>query len=417
MTTITISVPDLSGASDVDVVEVMVKAGDVIAEGDSLIAVETDKAAMEVPAPQAGTVVEVIMQEGAVCNLGDAILTLSTDVQAAAPAAEPAPAEAAPAPVAAPAAVSGGVEDILVPDLSGATDVDVVEVMVKVGDTVAEGDSLIAVETDKAAMEVPAPKAGVVTSVSMQEGATCNVGDLILALEVVAEAAPAPVAAPVSVAPSPAAQAPVAAAPVSGGVEDILVPDLSGAADVDVVEVMVKAGDTVAEGDSLIAVETDKAAMEVPAPKAGVVKSVTMQEGATCNVGDLILSLEVMGEAAPAPVAAASAPVAATPAPVATPAPAAPVATGQVASAELVKKNQSALYAGPAVRVLAREFGVDLSQVKGSGRRNRILKEDVQAFVKAIIKQVAAAPKAQLQQVLVFHKCQRSITASLVKSS
>jgi len=395
VTTITISVPDLSGASDVDVVEVMVKAGDVIAEGDSLIAVETDKAAMEVPAPQAGTVVEVIMQEGAVCNLGDAILTLSTDVQAAAPTAGPAPAQATPAPVAAPApvAVSGGVEDILVPDLSGATDVDVVEVMVKVGDTVAEGDSLIAVETDKAAMEVPAPKAGVVTSVSMQEGATCNVGDLILALEVVGEAAP--VAAPVQAAePAPApVAAPVVAQTVNGGVEDILVPDLSGAADVDVVEVMVKAGDTVAEGDSLIAVETDKAAMEVPAPKAGVVKSVTMQEGATCNVGDLILSLEVIGEAAPAPAAVAPAPVAATPAPVATPAPTAPAATGQVASADLVKKNQSALYAGPAVRVLAREFGVDLSQVKGSGRRNRILKEDVQAFVKAIIKQVAAAPK------------------------
>jgi len=396
VTTITISVPDLSGASDVDVVEVMVKAGDVIAEGDSLIAVETDKAAMEVPAPQAGTVVEVIMQEGAVCNLGDAILTLSTEAQSAPAAAEPVPVEeAVPAPVAAPApaAVSGGVEDILVPDLSGATDVDVVEVMVKVGDTVAEGDSLIAVETDKAAMEVPAPKAGVVTSVSMQEGTTCNVGDLILALEVVGEAAP--VAAPVQVAePAPApVVASVAAPVVSGGVEDILVPDLSGATDVDVVEVMVKAGDTVAEGDSLIAVETDKAAMEVPAPKAGVVKSVTMQEGTSCNVGDLILSLEVMGEAAPAPVAAAAAPVAATPAPVAAPAPSAPVATGQVASADLVKKNQSALYAGPAVRVLAREFGVDLALVKGSGRRNRILKEDIQAFVKAAIKKAATAPQ------------------------
>jgi len=395
VTTITISVPDLSGASDVDVVEVMVKAGDVIAAGDSLIAVETDKAAMEVPAPQAGTVVEVIMQEGAVCNLGDAILTLSTETQAAAPVAEPAAVtvEAAPTPVAAPAPapVSGGVEDILVPDLSGATDVDVVEVMVKVGDSVAEGDSLIAVETDKAAMEVPAPKAGVVSSISMQEGATCNVGDLILTLEVVGEAASAPDATPAPVAEAPAAVA-AASAPVSGGVEDILVPDLSGAADVDVVEVMVKAGDSVAEGDSLIAVETDKAAMEVPAPKAGVVKSVTMQEGTTCNVGDVILSLEVVGQAAPAPVATAPAPAAATLAPVAAPA-AAPTATGQAASADLVKKNQSALYAGPVVRVLAREFGVDLSQVKGTGRRNRILKEDVQAFVKAAIKKAAVAPQ------------------------
>ena len=287
MTTITISVPDLSGASDVDVIEVIVKAGDVIAEGDSLIAVETDKAAMEVPASQAGTVVEVIMQEGAICNVGDAILTLSTAT------AEPAAAEAPTEPA-------------------------------------------------------------VVPTVEQQS-----------------------VAAPV-------------AAPVSGGVEDILVPDLSGASDVDVIEVMVKVGDTVAEGDSLIAVETDKAAMEVPSPKAGVVKSVTMQEGTSCNVGDLILSLEVIGEVAPAAKVAAPVAKAEAPAPVAA-APAITEATPPTAaSADLVQKNQSALYAGPAVRILAREFGVDLTQVKGSGRRNRILKEDLQAYVKAVVKQVSS---------------------------
>ena len=396
MTTITISVPDLSGAADVDVIEVLVKAGDVIAQGDSIISVETDKAAMEVPAPQGGTVVEVIVQEGAVCNEGDAILTLSTAAAAPVEVAEPAPVAAQPvavaaAPVAA-APASGAIEDIQVPDLSGAADVDVIEVMVAVGDTVAQGDSLISVETDKAAMEVPSPKAGVVTAIAMQEGSVCNEGDVILSLQVAGEAA-APIAvaadaAPVAAATTPAAPAAPAAAPtVSGGKEDIKVPDLSGATDVDVIEVMVAVGDTVAEGDSLISVETDKAAMEVPSPKAGVVTAIAMQEGISCNEGDVILTLEVVGSApvaAPAPAPAAST----APAPVVASAPA--VAASAPAASDLAKKNQSTLYAGPAVRIMAREFGVDLTLVKGTGNRGRILKEDMQAWVKATLKKVAS---------------------------
>ena len=427
MTTITISIPDLSGATDIDVVEVMVKPGDTIAEGDSLIAVETDKASMEIPATHGGTVVEIIIQEGATCNEGDAILTISTEQQAAAPtiaapteptAPAPTAPTAAPEPVAAPQA-SGTVEDITVPDLSGAENVDVIEIMVKVGDSVAEGDSLIAVETDKASMEVPSPKAGIVSAITIQEGTTCNIGDVILSLTVAGAAqsapsvaAPATPAEPVAVAVAQPLAASAAAAPaavMSGGIEDIKVPDLSGATDIDVVEIMVKVGDTVAEGDSLIAVETDKASMEVPSPKAGVVKALIMTEGSICNEGDIILSLEVAGSAAPAPVtAAAPAPVAA-PAAVAAPVAAAPVASPPVTSAPVAstpvaavvpdvqalnQKNQSTLYAGPAVRLLAREFGVDLTQIKGSGRRGRILKEDMHTFVKAKLAQIASAPAA-----------------------
>lgn len=401
MTTITISVPDLSGASDVDVIEVMVKAGDVIAQGDSLIAVETDKASMEVPASHSGTVVEVIMQEGSICNEGDAILTISTEQEApvepktsqAEPVAEPEPEVAAvkaDSPV-----VSGGVEDIVVPDLSGANDVDVIEVMVSVGDTISEGDSLIAVETDKASMEVPAPKSGVVKAITMKEGDTCNVGDIILSLEVegTAASASAPVAQTAVVENAepeqPAVQASVTAAAASS--EEIKVPDLSGASDVDIIEVMVKAGDVISEGDSLIAVETDKASMEVPSPKGGTVKSVAMSEGGTCNVGDVILVLEVTG--------AVQAPAASTSAAVTTPVAPEPAQTSAevkesapAASAEINTKNQTALYAGPAVRILAREFGVDLTLLKGTGRRGRILKEDVQSFVKGIIKQSANTP-------------------------
>ena len=432
MTTITISIPDLSGATDIDVVEVMVKPGDTIAEGDSLIAVETDKASMEIPATHGGTVVEIIIQEGATCNEGDAILTISTEQQAAAPTiaaptepTAPAPTPtptaptAAPEPVAAPQA-SGTVEDITVPDLSGAENVDVIEIMVKVGDSVAEGDSLIAVETDKASMEVPSPKAGIVSAITIQEGTTCNIGDVILSLTVAGAAqsapsvaAPATPAEPVAVAVAQPPAASVAAAPaavMSGGIEDIKVPDLSGATDIDVVEIMVKVGDTVAEGDSLIAVETDKASMEVPSPKAGVVKALIMTEGSICNEGDIILSLEVAGSAAPVTVtAAAPAPVIAAvqaPAPVAVapPVPATPVASAPVTSSPVAavapdvqalnQKNQSTLYAGPAVRLLAREFGVDLTQIKGSGRRGRILKEDMHTFVKAKLAQIASAPAA-----------------------
>ncbi|WP_067867820.1 dihydrolipoyllysine-residue acetyltransferase [Neptuniibacter marinus] len=399
MSIITITVPDLSGSTDVDVVEVLVSAGDTISEGDSLIVLETDKASMEVPSTHSGTVVSVKINVDDQVNEGDVLLDLDTGasaeaapVEAAAPAA-PAPVESSPAPAPAAPVAASAVETILVPDLSGANDVDVVEILVKDGDSVEEGDSLIVLETDKASMEVPAPKAGVVVSMKIKEGDTVNEGDVLADLSVggqpqaeVAPAAAAPTAesAPVAAAPAPA--------PVAGGKEDVLVPDLSGATDVDVVEVLVKDGDTVAEGDSLIVLETDKASMEVPAPKGGVVISMKIKDGDTVNEGDLLLELEVAGSAAPAP-AAAPAPTASAPA-ASAPAKAAPASApvANVNKAELEKKNKS-VHAGPAVRAIAREFGVELALVSGSGRRGRVLKEDVQAYVKSALKQLAEKPK------------------------
>jgi len=396
VSTIKVSIPDLSGAENVDVIEVLVKPGDVVAEGDSIIALETDKASMEVPAEQAGTIVSIAVKEGDQVNEGDLLMELEVG-GAAAPAAEPA-AEAVPAPVEAPAPAAApvaapaaaAVEQVLVPDLSGAEDVDVIEVLVKVGDTIAEGDSLIALETDKASMEVPAPKGGVVKAVHISEGGKVNEGDLLLDLEVVGSASPEPSAA---AAPAPAAEPAPAAAPaaalVSGGIENVLVPDLSGATDVDVIEVLVKDGDTIAEGDSLIALETDKASMEVPAPKGGVVKSMKIKEGDKVNEGDLLLELEVVGAA---PVAAPAAPAPAPVAPASAPA-AAPAASKPAESTDLValeQKNRS-VHAGPAVRAIAREFGVDLTLVSGSGRKGRIVKEDVQAYVKGALKKLADA--------------------------
>ena len=394
----TICVPDIGGSEDVDVIEVCVKVGDEIAEGDSLIVLETDKASMEVPAPEGGVVAALIMNEGDTCKEGDAILELTVGAAAAAPAPEAAPApaaeapapEAAPAPAAAPAAAAS--ETVVVPDIGGHSDVDIIEVCVKVGDEIAEGDSLIVLETDKASMEVPAPKGGVVESLSVNEGDTISEGDAILVLAVAgaapAAAAPAPAAAPAAEAPAPAA-APAAA----GGVEPVIVPDIGGHNDVDVIEVCVKAGDEIAEGDSLIVLETDKASMEVPAPKGGIVKDVKINEGDTVSEGDLILDLEVAGgapAAAPAPAASAPAPAAAAPAPKA-PAPAAPVASTDLQALEKANKN---VHAGPAVRAVAREFGVDLTLVKGSGPKGRILKEDVQTYVKQALANAQKAPAA-----------------------
>ena len=395
MSIITITVPDLSGSTDVDVVEVLVKAGDSISEGDSLIVLETDKASMEVPSTESGVVVAVKINVDDQVNEGDVLIDLDTGAGAEAAPAETPVVEAAPEPAApaepAPAAAAAAVEGILIPDLSGATDVDVVEVLVKDGDSVEEGDSLIVLETDKASMEVPAPKSGVVVSMKIKVDDQVNEGDLLLDLQV--GGANAPAAAQSAPAAETAPEAAPAAAPVAGGKENVLIPDLSGATDVDVVEVLVKDGDTVAEGDSIIVLETDKASMEVPAPKGGVVVSIKINEGDTVNEGDLLMELEVAGGAAPAaaPAPAASPAVsapAAAPAKTASPAPA-----SGADKAELEKKNRT-VHAGPAVRSVAREFGVDLAQVTGTGRRGRILKEDVQAYVKGALKQLAEKPKA-----------------------
>ncbi|GAA0702906.1 pyruvate dehydrogenase complex dihydrolipoyllysine-residue acetyltransferase [Marinobacterium maritimum] len=400
MTTTTITVPDIGGSENVDIVEVCVSVGDSIAEGDSLIVLETDKASMEVPSTHAGVVKSIIVSEGGTCSEGDAILELEVEGAAeAAPAAEApaedAPAAPAPAAEAAPAAPAAAttVEQVLVPDLSGADNVDVIEVLVKEGDEIAEGDSLITLETDKASMEVPAPKGGKVVSMKIKEGDQVSEGDLLLELEVSGgAAAPAPAVTAVAEAPAvvPVAEAAPAAAPAqAGGIEPVTVPDLSGATDVDVIEVLVKAGDEIAEGDSLITLETDKASMEVPAPKGGKVVSVKISEGGQVNEGDLILELEVAGAPAAAPVSAPVAEVPKAAAPAAAPAAkAAPAADKNVDLNALEKKNRN-VHAGPAVRALAREFGVELVNVTASGRKGRILKEDVQAYVKSALKQLA----------------------------
>ncbi|MXR36034.1 dihydrolipoyllysine-residue acetyltransferase [Craterilacuibacter sinensis] len=295
--------------------------------------------------------------------------------------------------------------ELKVPDIGGHANVDVIEVFIKVGDTIAVDDSLITLETDKATMEVPAEVAGVVKEVRAINGGKISEGDVIALIEVSGSvAAPAAKAeAPVASAPvaAPLAAAPVAApaaAAVSGPVE-VCVPDIGGASDVDVIEVAVKAGDEIKVDDSLITLETDKATMEVPSTVAGRVLEVKIKVGDKVSQGHLILLVESAQAAVAAPVAApavaaAPAPVPVpAPAPVAAAAPAAPVVAAAPAAINEVAFSKA--HAGPSVRKLARELGVDLGRVKGSGRKGRITDEDVKAFVKGVLSNPAAlAPAA-----------------------
>ncbi|MCL0001095.1 pyruvate dehydrogenase complex dihydrolipoyllysine-residue acetyltransferase [Providencia rettgeri] len=367
---IEIQVPDI-GADEVEVTEVMVKVGDKVEAEQSLITVEGDKASMEVPSPQAGVVKEIKIAVGDKVTTGKLIMVFEAEAGAAAPA----PAEAPAAPAAAPSAAAS--KDVAVPDIGG-DEVEVTEIMVKVGDKVEAEQSLITVEGDKASMEVPAPFAGTVKEIKIATGDKVKTGSLIMVFEV---AGAAPAAAPV-------AQAAAPAAPTASAIKDVNVPDIGGD-EVEVTEVMVKVGDTVSAEQSIITVEGDKASMEVPAPFAGTVKEIKIATGDKVKTGSLIMTFEVAG-AAPAPAAAPAAQPSA-PAPAAAPAQAAP-AKATDNKTEFVE-NDAYIHATPVIRRLAREFGVNLAKVKGTGRKGRILREDVQAYVKDAVKR-AEAPAA-----------------------
>jgi len=368
---IEIKVPDI-GADEVEITEILVKVGDKVAVEQSLITVEGDKASMEVPSPQAGVVKEIKVAVGDKTETGKLLMIFEAE-GAAAPAAKVEEKPAA-APVAAAASAAKEVE---VPDI-GADEVEVTEILVKVGDTVAAEQSLITVEGDKASMEVPAPVAGTVKEIKISTGAKVKTGSLIMVFEV-AGSAPAAAAAPA---------APVAAAPATSAVKNVEVPDI-GSDEVEVTEVMVKVGDKVAAEQSLITVEGDKASMEVPAPFAGTVKEIKISTGAKVKTGSLIMVFEVEG-AAPAAAPAQKAEAAPAPAKQEAAAAAPAAAAGKNEFAE----NDAYVHATPVIRRLAREFGVNLAKVKGTGRKGRILREDVQAYVKDAVKRAEAAPAA-----------------------
>ncbi|WKY57610.1 pyruvate dehydrogenase complex dihydrolipoyllysine-residue acetyltransferase [Vibrio sp. SNU_ST1] len=374
--TIEINVPDI-GADEVEVTEILVNVGDKVEEEQSLIAVEGDKASMEVPASQAGIVKEIKVAEGDSVSTGSLIMIFEAEGAVAAPAA---PAVEAAAPVAAAPSVADELKEVHVPDIGG-DEVEVTEIMVAIGDAVEEEQSLLTVEGDKASMEVPAPFAGIVKEIKIASGDSVSTGSLVMVFEVAGSASAA--------APAPAAAAPVAAAPAASAEKEVNVPDIGGD-EVEVTEIMVAVGDTVEEEQSLITVEGDKASMEVPAPFAGTVKEIKIAAGDKVSTGSSIMTFVVEGAAPVAVAASAPAPAQAA-APAAAPA---PKAEAVAPAAGDFQENGEYAHASPVVRRLAREFGVNLAKVKGTGRKSRVLKEDVQSYVKDALKRLESGAAA-----------------------
>ncbi|WP_313523704.1 dihydrolipoyllysine-residue acetyltransferase [Stutzerimonas kunmingensis] len=413
----TIRVPDI-GSGEGEVIELFVKVGDRIEADQSILTLESDKASMEIPAPKAGVVKALKVKLGDRLKEGDELLELEseegTDSEAPAQAAaEPAAASTggqtdeaeAPTPPGddkpSASAEEGESQEIKVPDIGSSGKASVIEISVKAGDTIAAEQPLITLESDKASMEIPSPAAGVVESISVKVGDEVGTGDLILILKGTASSKPAAASAPASQAQNPAKeklteQAAEAPAETAGeSVEEVRIPDIGSSGSAKVIEVMIKAGDSVEADQSLITLESDKASMEIPAPKAGVVESLSIKVGDDAKTGDLILTLKVQGSApakkaesrpqeavsqqqavAPNKQGVPEAKAAATPA---------PAVSGP-------SKAGTKVHAGPAVRMTAREYGVDLADVPATGPKGRILKEDVQAYVKNMLHKAKQAP-------------------------
>ena len=288
-------------------------------------------------------------------------------------------------------------QEVKVPDIGDFKEVEVIEVLVKPGDTIKVDQSLATVESDKASMEIPSSHAGVVKEVKIKVGDKVSEGSLLLVVDAeggAAEAAPAPAAAPAA-APAPAASAPAPAA--AGGTVEVSVPDIGDFKEVEIIEMMVKPGDTVKVDQSLMTVESDKASMEIPSSHEGVVQDVKVKVGDKVSKGSPILTLAASGAApasapaaAPAP-AAAAAPSGAT---ISTPAPAPAPRVAPTAALEPAETGGAKPHASPSVRKFARELGVDLTKVPATGPKGRILHTDVQNFVKGVMSGATAAPAA-----------------------
>ena len=311
------------------------------------------------------------------------------------------------------------IQDIFIPDLGGDTDVDLIDIMVAVGDTVEVEDGLITLETEKASMDVPTTHAGVITEILVETGTKVNSGDLIARVELqddasASEEVATPVAATSDSASLEAAQAELQAVSnanaeiscqfveeqtICSVVEEVYIPDLGGDKDVDLIDIMVAVGDTVEFDDGLITLETEKASMDVPAPFAGEILEIFVETGTKVNSGDLIAKMTktvVMENKLPTPAKVA--------APVQTEAPKAAPAKSTIqeamaktsvvetpADSKVLSKKATKVYASPSVRKVAREFGVDLGFVKGSGKKNRIVKDDIKAYVKEQLNKPATA--------------------------
>ncbi|MDV2487014.1 2-oxo acid dehydrogenase subunit E2 [Acinetobacter johnsonii] len=404
-----ITTPDI-GVDKAVVAEILVKVGDIIAVDDSVVLLESDKASVEVPSTSAGVVKSILVNLGDSVAEGAALIELEAEGQTEAPAvqaqadvvqAEEKTAPAAVVETVAPAATTASqVIDVQVPDI-GVEKATVGEILVSVGDQIDVDQSILVVESDKATVEVPSTISGTVESISIHVGDSVKEGVVILTVKTAASVAPVTaeptVAAPQATQAQPAEAAPQVAAAPAGAVE-IAVPDL-GVDKAAVAEILVSVGDTVEKDQSIIVVESDKATVEVPSTTAGVIKAIHVALGQNVSEGVALVTIEAEGQA-PVPVAQA---VTQTPVkPTAAQAATVPVLTSTVQVAPAVQgadkltKEQNAanakVYAGPAVRKLARELGVVLAEVKASGPHTRLMKDDIFAYVKGRLTAPQTAP-------------------------
>ncbi|UUS57786.1 MULTISPECIES: 2-oxo acid dehydrogenase subunit E2 [unclassified Acinetobacter] len=412
-----ITTPDI-GVDKATVAEILVKVGDTISVDDSIVLLESDKASVEVPSTLAGVVKSIAVNLGDSVAEGAVLIELEAEGQSAATAepvqnatedhaAEPTPVveaeQAAAAPVAANAPQSQSI-DVQVPDI-GVEKATVSEILVSVGDEIDVDQSIIVVESDKATVEVPSTVSGRVESITISAGDVVKEGVVILTVKTAASSAAVesaavqetaqPVAAPVVAEATPAPSTATASGPV-----EIAVPDL-GVDKAAVAEILVAVGDVVEKDQSIIVVESDKATVEVPSSTAGKITAIHVQLGQSVSEGVALVTIDAEGQAVAAPAPATK------PAPaVAQPTTVAPKAESKVEAAapqpqgadKLTKEQNAAnakVYAGPAVRKLARELGVVLAEVKASGPHERLMKEDLFAYVKTRLTTPQAAPAAQ----------------------
>ena len=406
-----ITTPDI-GVDKAVVAEILVKVGDTIAVDDSVVLLESDKASVEVPSTSAGVVKSILVNLGDSVAEGAALIELEAEGQTEAPAvqaqadvvqAEEKTAPAAVAETVAPAATTASqVIDVQVPDI-GVEKATVGEILVSVGDQIDVDQSILVVESDKATVEVPSTISGTVESISVQVGDSVKEGVVILTVKTAASVAPVTaeptqVATPQATTEAQSAEAAPQAAAAPAGAVEIAVPDL-GVDKAAVAEILVSVGDTVEKDQSIIVVESDKATVEVPSTTAGVIKAIHVALGQNVSEGVALVTIEAEGQA-PVPVAQA---VTQTPAkPAAAQAATVPVVASTVQAAPAVQgadkltKEQNAanakVYAGPAVRKLARELGVVLAEVKASGPHTRLMKDDIFAYVKGRLTAPQTAP-------------------------
>ncbi|MCA4798791.1 2-oxo acid dehydrogenase subunit E2 [Acinetobacter towneri] len=413
-----IQTPDI-GVDKATVADILVKVGDTIAVDDSIVLLESDKASVEVPSTVAGVVKSILVQQGDEVTEGAVLIELETEAQTAvatevaAPQAEVDAApkqDAEPVVAAAPSSATSNTAqevDVQVPDI-GVEKAVVGEILVQVGDAIDVDQSIIVVESDKATVEVPSTVSGTVTAIQINTGDTVKEGVVILKVKTAAAAVtqvetPQVASAEAAAATASAATASAPQTTASAQVE-VAVPDL-GVDKATVAEILVQVGDTVAADQSLIVVESDKATVEVPSTTAGVIQAIHVELGQSVAQGNALVMIVTASAAAPTAVAAAQVASAPSTSPAVSAASTAQTTTVAASAHTNVDKLSKAqheanakVYAGPAVRKLARELGVVLADVNATGPHARVLKEDLKAYVKARLTAPQTAPVAATTQ-------------------